>query len=361
MATFASALAELSAVAGRTLEPEAANALVRALATLYEETRDQVTKTEFAELKDSVERLVQAQEALTVELRSLAEAQRRTEERVNELAEAQRRTEERVNELAEAQRRTEERVNELAEAQRRTEERVNELAEAQRRTEERVNELTEAVKELRQELRDPAESHKRLTQSHHELAQSHHELAESHRQLAQSHRELAESHRQLAEEHRQTQHELRQLTKQVQELVRDHRRTRELLGALSDTVGYGLEDRAIRYLPRLLKKQFNLVVQGSLERRWLEYPDGRTDELNIFGVALQEGRAVTLLGEAKTLLGAAHLNKLERRLQRLEKHGILGAHRFVFVVAYSVDPKVARLAQKKNITIIPSYRLGIPW
>jgi hypothetical protein len=33
----------------------------------------------------------------------------------------------------------------------------------------------------------------------------------------------------------------------------------------------------------------------------------------------------------------------------------------VFVVAYSVDPKVARLAQKKNITIIPSYRLGIPW
>jgi len=60
VATFASALAELSAVAGRTLEPEATNALVRALATLYEETRDQVTKTESAELNDSVERLVQA-------------------------------------------------------------------------------------------------------------------------------------------------------------------------------------------------------------------------------------------------------------------------------------------------------------
>jgi multidrug efflux pump subunit AcrA (membrane-fusion protein) len=59
-----------------------------------------------------------------------------------------------VQELAEAQRRTEQRVEELAEAQRRTEQRVEELAEAQRRTEQRVEELAAAYEALVAEVRE---------------------------------------------------------------------------------------------------------------------------------------------------------------------------------------------------------------
>jgi len=86
-------------------------------------------------------------------LRELADAQKRTEERVEELAQAQKRTEERVEELAQAQKRTEERVEELAQAQKRTEasvgrleEAVLRLAEAQRRTEETVADLARTQK-----------------------------------------------------------------------------------------------------------------------------------------------------------------------------------------------------------------------
>jgi len=170
-----------------------------------EQLSQQVTKTEFNELKAAVEELV--------------EAQKRTEEQVNQLAEAQRRTEERLSrlevvvaELAEAQKRTEERVNQLAEAQRRTEERLSrlevvvaELAEAQKRTEERVNQLAEAQKRTEEELK---------------------------------------------------------------KLVAEHKITRERLEGISNSVGYTLEDRAFRSLPAVLREH-GFEVEGRLVRKYV--------------------------------------------------------------------------------------------
>jgi len=345
VATFASTLAELSAVAGRSLDPDTAAVLVRALATLYDEMRDQVTKAEFAELRDA--------------LRDLAQAQQRTDERLKQRVE---------HELVELRRHVDQRFALLADAQARTEHRVQELAAAQQRTEAAVASLTAAQERAYQEFSEfrtvANQRFAELTAAQERAYQEYCEFRKAtdlrFAALTAALEETQRSLKELTESHRQTQQELRQLTKQVQALVRDHRQTREMLANLSDTVGYGLEDRAISRLPKVLQRHFGLEVQGALERKWVEYPDGGADELNIFGTAVQNGQTVTVVGEAKARLGLEHLTQLEKRLQRLEKYGFVGANRFVFVVSYTVDPKVARAAANKNIVVIPSYWLGAP-
>ncbi len=383
--------------------------LVRALATLYDEMRDQVTKAEFAELRDALRDLAEAQQRTDerlkervehelVELRRhvdqrfalLADAQARTEHRVQELAAAQQRTEAAVASLTAAQERAyqefsefrtvvDQRFAELAAAQQRTgeelaqlrastDQRFAELAAAQQRTEAAVASLTAAQERAYQEFsefrRVANQRFAELTAAQERAYQEYCEFRNAtdlrFAALTAAMEETQRSLKELTESHRQTQQELRQLTKQVQALVRDHRQTREMLANLSDAVGYGLEDRAIFRLPKVLRKHFGLEVQGALERKWVEYPDGGAEELNIFGTAVQNGQTVTVVGEAKARLGLKHLTKLEKRLQRLEKYGFVGANRFVFVVSYTVDPKVARAAANKNIVVIPSYWLGAP-
>jgi hypothetical protein len=73
---------------------------------------------------------------------------------------------------------------------------------------------------------------------------------------------------------------LAKLADTVRCLIGDHQRTREMFGGLSDTVGYGLEDRAIARLPILLRSEHDLEVEGRLVRRFVEYPEGgRPDQL----------------------------------------------------------------------------------
>jgi uncharacterized protein YukE len=200
-----------------------------------------------------------------------------------------------VADLADAQNRTENRVGELAEAQKRTEARIEELAEAQKRTEVRVEELAEAQK--------------------------------------------------------RTEDEVRKLAKGLRE-------TRQMVGGLSDTVGYVLEDRAIRSLPDLLPDRVGVTVEGSLKRTYIEHPDGRTSELNVFGSGTNaRGETVSILGEAKSRLGKKHVDEFVKLAARLEKDGLLKGDPLLILIAYSVDPRTERYAKNKGILIIPSYEL----
>ena len=63
-----------------------------------------------------------------------------------------------VNRIAELHEENEEKLNELIEAQNKTEERMNELTKAQNKTEERMNELTKTVERTRTELFDAIKS-----------------------------------------------------------------------------------------------------------------------------------------------------------------------------------------------------------
>ena len=98
-----------------------------------------VTRENFNELRDAMEKLAAAQA-------KTEERVGRLEDAVEKLTEAQAKTEERVGRLEDA-------VEKLAKAQARTEESVKELAVAQAKTEERLSTLTAAFEGLKTEVK----------------------------------------------------------------------------------------------------------------------------------------------------------------------------------------------------------------
>jgi DNA-binding transcriptional ArsR family regulator len=62
---------------------------------------------------------------------------------------------------------------------------------------------------------------------------------------------------------------------EVRALTRSLKATREMVAGLSDSIGYGLENRAIARLPAILEAEHGVRVQGRLVRRFVEYPEGR--------------------------------------------------------------------------------------
>jgi hypothetical protein len=193
--------------------------------------------------------------------------------------------------LAEAQKRTEHRVEELAEAQKRTEHKIEELAEAQKRTEHKVEELAEAQKRTEQELRT---------------------------------------------------------------LTSEHKETRRQLGGLSMTVGYGLEDKAYPALPALLKRDFNLVVQGRLTRTYVQDKKGQNLEVNIFGKAVKDGNDVFIIGESKSQLSKKEIDAFVRK--RLKRFDGVFSDIFPVLVTFMVSsPDVEKYAREQNIALYYSY------
>ena len=184
-------------------------------------------------------------------------------------------------------------IEELVEAQKRTEKRVEELAEAQKRTEVRIEELVEAQ--------------------------------------------------------RQTELEIKKLAKGLRE-------TRQMVGGLSDTVGYGLEDRAIAALPGLLKKRFGIEPDDGFVRKFIVM-DGKEVELNMFGAGHKDGEKWFIVGEGKAKLSKKDIDKFLRLLTRLETAKIVGDHVLPLMVTYSIRPATEDYAKEKGINIIWSYEL----
>jgi len=192
---------------------------------------------------------------------------------------------------------------------------VQELAEAQKRTGDRIERLEAVVADL-------AEAQKRTETRVGELAE------------AQKRTEAA-----------------------VLELTRGLIETRQMVGGLSDAVGYGLEDRAIKELPRVLAAEHGVTVKGRLVRRFVRYPGGKKDELNIFGEGERAGESVTVCGEAKARLSRKHVDVLCRLGERLVRSGEAKHPLFLLMVSYSVEPEVEEYAASRVVTVIPSYLL----
>jgi len=243
--------------------------------------------------KSDFEALRAAFSSLAEKVLELAEAQRRSEVRLERLEAA-------VEKLVEAQLRIEERlerlegvVEELAEAQKRTEARIEELAEAQKRTEARIEELAEAQQKTE---------------------------------------------------------------KILQGVLLEQKRFRKELGGISNTVGYTLENEAIKHLPGILQRDLGLKI-NVMDRRFIEYPDGKYDEINIYGEGVLDGEEVYVIGESKVQIGKRNLNAFERLLKRLS--GYLRGRIIPVLVTHSVHPEVERFVKKKieGLLIYKSFQL----
>jgi chaperonin cofactor prefoldin len=225
---------------------------------------------------------------LTQTVAQLAQAQARTEQRLEELAQAQARTEERLDRLEAA-------VERLAEAQARTEERVDRLeaaverlAEAQARTEERVDRLEAAVERL-------------------------------------------------AEAQARTEQALQQLATQV--------------GALSDNVGYGLEDIARVVLPGYLKQRYGVTIER-LERRIFPI-DGQQFDIDLYAEGRRGRRRIVVLGEVKARIYAREVHHFQQVLQAVRPQ--LPAEPLPVLFGYFIDLSAMEAAQDQ-ILLIAAYQ-----
>ncbi|MGC8784305.1 MAG: hypothetical protein ACP5RN_07960, partial [Armatimonadota bacterium] len=115
-----------------------------------------------------------------------------------------------------------------------------------------------------------------------------------------------ERFRELAETVRLTQEALRDLALTVKDLQKQ-------VGGLSQTVGYVLENEAMKALPELLLRDYGLRVEGRLKRQYVQDSAGRFIEVNIFGTARRNGEQVTLVGESKSQLSKNDIDRFLRR------------------------------------------------
>ncbi len=315
-----------------TLEPTAAKKIAELMGKLYRELSNTVTKTEFRELTEAVKELTQAQRRTEQGLEDFKKA---TQENFNRVWQA-------IDELADAQKRTEARVEELAEAQKRTEVRVEELAEAQSKSEERLTRLETAVKELTEAQ---SKSEQRLTR----LETAVKELTEAQSKSEQRLTRLENVVEELAEAQKRTEQEVRELAKGLKE-------TRQMVGNLSDTVGYGLEDRAMKSLPELFRQRYSIEVKDRLVRKFVKY-NGKHDEINIFGLGKRRGKKLYIIGEAKSRLSKRHVDDLIKLVKRLENNEVISGERFLFIVTYSARPETEEYARNKGVEVVWSFEV----
>lgn len=196
-----------------------------------------------------------------------------------------------IGELTEAQKRTEKRVEELAEAQSRTERRLEKLAQAQERTEQRLGKLAAAQE--------------------------------------------------------RTEEALTKLTVRVDDLTVQ-------LGGISDTVGYGLEDKSFPALKERLKAEFGIEVDRRYRRNLL-YSRDRFDEINIYGEGRKNGKKLLVIGKSKAQFGIKDVTKFKQLLERVKAH--LGQKIFPLALAYHYHPHAEAKLQEENIRYYWSHEL----
>ena len=191
---------------------------------------------------------------------------------------------------------------------------VKELAEAQKQTEVRLTRVEKAVEELAQAQRQTEVRLTRVEKAVEELAQA----------------------------QKRTEQEL-------QKLIKEHTKTREQAGGLSITVGYILENEAMKALPTLLLKEFGLKVEDRLVRKFIKDKRGRPIEINIIGKAIRDGERVVIIGEAKTQLSKNKvLEFLRKKIKPLE--GVFKEESFPILVTHMItQPDVEEYAYKNGI------------
>jgi peptidoglycan hydrolase CwlO-like protein len=283
-----------------------ARGLVSAEATL---TRAQ------ARTDKTLETLVAAQartdetvKALAAEVKALAAAQARTDEtvkalaaEVKALAAAQARTDETVKALAAAQARTDETVKALAAAQARTDETVKALAAAQARTDETVKALAAAQARTDETVKALAAAQARTEEA-------------------------------------------------VRELARAIKETRQAVAALADNVGFGLEELAALVLPDILRQRRGVAVTR-FERRFFTTSQGE-EEVDLYGEADRGGEPVVVVGEVKSRIYRAEVERFARRVDRLREH--VDRPLVPVLFGFVVHPSAAPSAEEAGILLVAS-------
>ncbi len=286
------------------------------LAQVFNENQTDVLFELIALIYEQVMKAMDLSEVKAV-IKELAEAQRRTEERLSEF---EKRTEENFARVWETIEKLTVRVDELTIRLDKLTERIDQLAEAQRKTEERLNELTERVNQLTIRVD----------------------------QLAEAQREMAEKMSKLIDAQTQLEDSLAKLLGRM-------KTTEERIEWIFNSIGFTIEDKSLKALPELLKKE-GITVEGNLIRRYYKI-GSEYNQLNIYGWGRKDGEKVLILGEIKTRASKKEINefiKLADKIRKSEGNPAM----FLIFVAYDYRPEVEEYLKEKGIKYFWSYELS---
>ncbi|MEN3038354.1 MAG: hypothetical protein ABDI07_04240 [Candidatus Kryptonium sp.] len=273
-------------------------------------------------------------------IKELAEAQRKTEERLNVLALRFEQLTEKVDQLAEAQQKTEERLNALALRVDQLAERVDQLAEAQRKTEERLNVLALRVDQLAERVEQLAEAQRKTEERLNALALRVDQLAEAQRETQEQLQKLAEAQTRVEDA--------------IAMLLGRMKTVEERLDWVFHSIGFAVEDKSLRVLPELLKKE-GIEVEGKLIRRYYWIKDDY-NQINIFGWGKKNGSKILILGEVKMRASKKEVDKflkIANEIKRREGEPPV----FLVFVASDFHPNVEEYLQSKGIKYYWSFEL----
>jgi chromosome segregation ATPase len=340
-------------------------AVIKELADAQRRTEERLIAFERA-TEENFNKVWTAIGELTNKVNQLAEAQRKTEERLNEF---EKRTEEnfarvweaierltaRVDDLTVRLDKLTERVDQLAEAQRKTEERldqlalrVDELTERLNRLTERVDDLTVRLDKLTERVDQLAEAQRRTEERLNQLALRVDELTERLNQLAEAQRDMAEKMSKLIDAQMQLEDSLAKLLGRM-------KTTEERIEWIFSSIGFTIEDKSLKALPELLKRE-GITVEGNLVRRYYKIGD-EYNQLNIYGWGRKDGEKILILGEIKTRASKKEINefiKLADKVKRSEGNPNV----LLVFVAYDYRPEIEEYLKEKGIKYFWSYELS---
>ncbi len=174
-----------------------------------------------------------------------------------------------------------------------------------------------------------------------------HELAEAQKRTEERLNKLTERVDQLAEAQKRTEEEVRKLAQRMAFVE-------ERLEGLSNSVGYGLENETYKYLPSILKRDFNIEVEGKLRRRYLDV-GGKRMQVNIFGYGRRGDERLLIVGECKVRMSNRELNTFLKRIKKIERHE--GTKVFPVIVAHDFTPEMENRLKELGIAYYWSFDL----
>ncbi|MEM2719747.1 MAG: hypothetical protein QXU49_03035 [Candidatus Caldarchaeum sp.] len=241
----------------------------------------------------------------------------------------------------------------------RLEEEMNKLLGSNNRLWENQQKLWESQNRLWEEVRSLREGQEKLWQGQEKLWEEVRSLREGQEKLWEGQNKLWEGQNKLWEEVRslrEGQNRLEESMARLQDAVALLARTQgelaKQVGALSETIGFGLEDVARVVVPGWLQRHEGIVMAEEFTRKWITV-DGEEIEVNLYGEGEKDGRKLVIIGEAKSRIYKREVEAFDAWAEKIA--ATIGQETYKFMFGYLIHPTAEEEGRKRKIKLIASY------
>jgi len=262
------------------------------------------------------------------------------------------RLEEEMNKLLGSNNRLWENQQKLWESQNRLWEEVRSLREGQEKLWQGQEKLWEEVRSLREGQEKLWQGQEKLWEEVRSLREGQEKLWEGQNKLWEGQNKLWEEVRSLREGQNRLEESMARLQDAVALLARTQGELAKQVGALSETIGFGLEDVARVVVPGWLQRHEGIVMAEEFTRKWITV-DGEEIEVNLYGEGEKDGRKLVIIGEAKSRIYKREVEAFDAWAEKIA--ATIGQETYKFMFGYLIHPTAEEEGRKRKIKLIASY------